>query len=365
MAVMKWDKKYGMRIEAQYPESLEVEDVTTKQIYTNHEFEDEPGFLAISIGDLNLASYYTGPDSEYYVCILLSIDEHPEKYEDILSDTVRQIMSNVKGRRYKAQLPVFFKNITNYPRMSTEQKLALMLLDPIKKMVIDRLIEDGNVSKTELAAWIKDRFAFEYLDIDSIVNSMLRNRVLREVTLEEMTSSIIFLISDIFACRVPPKKALDAAKKSKIEPSTLSNYLDHVRLFFEKYSPSPEDLDEILAILTDMNCFQVIDMLRKGPVTSNTMQYEKLNKDVENLSDVLKYLYENQIISVQQSKKNEETLFLLSNIAVRMVFPEYLIDQIRQSYYDGSKTDSVLLEHLRILQDIYPDYRKMQKKQAA
>ncbi|MHA1145401.1 MAG: hypothetical protein ACTSRW_16145, partial [Candidatus Helarchaeota archaeon] len=167
MAVMKWDKKYGMRVEAQYPESLEIDDVTTKQIYTNHEFEEEPGFLAISIGELNLASYYTGTETEYYVCVMLSTDELPERYEDILSDVVRQIMASIKGRRYRSFLPVYFSNIANYPKMSMEQRLALVLLDPIKKMVIDRLIEDGNVSKAELTAWIKDRFAFDYLDIDS------------------------------------------------------------------------------------------------------------------------------------------------------------------------------------------------------
>ncbi|MHA1404562.1 MAG: hypothetical protein ACTSSI_12430, partial [Candidatus Helarchaeota archaeon] len=197
--------------------------------------------------------------------------------------------------------------------------------------------------------WIKDRFAFDYLDIDSIINSMLRTKILREVTLEEMTSSTIFLISDIFACRVPPRRALIKAKgKSVVDASTLSNYLDHVRTFFEKYSPSPEDQDEILGIMTDMNCYSIINQLREGPLVSSSSEYQQLKAEIENFDDVLKYLFEKQIISVQKSKKNEEVLFLLSDVSVRLVFPEYLIDQIRQNYYDGSKTDSVLLEHLRI-----------------
>ncbi|MHA1404565.1 MAG: hypothetical protein ACTSSI_12445 [Candidatus Helarchaeota archaeon] len=133
-----------------------------------------------------------------------------------------------------------------------------------------------------------------------------------------------------------------------MDASALSNYLDHVRTFFEKYSPSPEDQDEILGIMTDMNCYSIITQLREGPLVSSSSEYQQLKAEIENFDDVLKYLFEKQIISVQKSKKNEEVLFLLSDVSVRLVFPEYLIDQIRQNYYDGSKTDSVLLEHLRI-----------------
>ena len=66
IALLKWDRKYGLRVEASYPDSLEIDEQVVKQVYTNHEFEEEAGFLSISISELNIASYYTGTNSDYY-----------------------------------------------------------------------------------------------------------------------------------------------------------------------------------------------------------------------------------------------------------------------------------------------------------
>jgi len=358
IALLKWDRKYGLRVEASYPDSLEIDDQIVKQVYTNHEFEEEAGFLSISISELNIASYYTG-SSDYYFVALLSIDEIPEDYEDILTDTVRLVMSNIKGRRYREDLPFYFQNIQTYPNMSKEQKLALILLDPIKKMIIDRLIEDGTVTKSELSAWLKDKFGQDYIDLDSIINSLLRNRILREETLEEMTSSSIFLIGDIFVSRVPPKASIMFVKGMKsLEPKVIKNYFDDVSTFFEKYSPNPEDQEEILKIITNMDCYQLINRLRTAPLSQNSKIYAKIYGEMKDFNTVLKRLWDAQVISVLKDKKGVEQLFLRSDIAIRYVFPEYLINKIRAVYHEGSKAENILIEYLRILQDRYYDFKK-------
>ena len=358
IALLKWDRKYGLRVEASYPESLTVEEQILKQVYTNHEFEEEAGFLSISISELNIASYYTGTNSDFYLIALLSIDEIPEDYEDILIDTVRLIMSNIKGRRYRDDLPFYFKAIETFPNMTKEQRHALILLDPIKKMIIDRLIEDGTVSKSELAAWLRDKFGGDYIDLDSIINSLLRAKVLREETLEEMTSSTVFLIGDIFVSRIPPKASLVFVKgMTSLEPKITKNYFDDVRTFFENYSPNPEDQDEILRIITDMDCYKIITRLRTAPLSQNSKIYAKVYEEMKNFNEVLKRLWEAQVISVLKDKKGVEHLFLRSDIAVRYVFPEYLVNKIRSVYYEGSKAENILLEYLRILQDRYYDYK--------
>jgi len=359
IGILHWDKKYGMHVSASYPESLDIDENMMKQIYTNHEFEEEAGFLALSIQELNIATYYTGVDSEYYVAAFLSIDEFPEDYEDILSDTVRLIMANMKGKKYIDDLPMYYHQIENYPKMNEEQKLALILLDPIKKIIIDRLIEDGNVTKSELSAWLRDRFGGEYIDVDSILNSLLRNKILREETLEKMTSSSIFLIGDIFVTRVPPKNSIAMVKAMvSLTPKIIKSYLDDVTVFFEKYSPNPEDQEEILKVITDMGAYELIRRLRNAPISQKSKIYEKIYNQVPNFNDLLTKLWEAQVISVIKNKKGEEYLFLKSDISVQYVFPEYLIDKIRNIYYDGSKADAVLVEHLRILKDRYYDFRK-------
>lgn len=349
--VYRFDEKAGMKVVAKYPEDINVEDKTTMQIYTAHAFEGEKGFLTIAIADVNIASYFTGQDSNYYVCLLLSIDENAEDYEDILTDSVRTIMSNLEFRRYMQMLPDLYKKIVTYPRMTRDQHLALTFLDPVKKMILDRLIEDGSATKTELNSWLKEKLAKEELDIDAILHSMIKMGLIVESTLKETPSALIFLVGDIFVTRVPPIKTVNAAKAGNFPGYLSSEYLTDLKGFFENYSPTPEDQETILKVLTDMDAFRIIDKMREEPIRQEDI--EKMKGDFESIDTTLKWLWDAKIINVLRGKTGQEIYFLRSEIAVKIVFPEYLINLILESYNNGTKSNAVLVEHLNVLKDTF------------
>ena len=359
IALLKWDKKYGLKIEQKFPDSVNIDETITKQVYTNHEFEEESGFLSISIQELNIASFSSGSPTDLYLIAILSIDEIPEDYEEILSNTMRLITSNLRGKQYIEYFPIYFQNIKTFPVMTNEQKLALVLLDPVKKQVIDRLIEDGTISKSELTSWLRDKFGSEDIDMDSIINSLLRNKILHEETIENMSSSSIFLIGDIFASRVPPKSALMFVKGMvSLPPKIVSSYSDDIQTFFQKYNPDPLDQEQILRILTDMDCYKIISRLRTGPLIQDTQIYNNLKDNINNFNDVLKKLWETEIISVIKSKNGLENIFLRSDIAVRRIFPLYILNKIRNLYHSGIKSDNVIMRYLSVLQDRFYEYKK-------
>ncbi len=362
ISLLKWDKKYGLKVELVHPDSVDVDERITKQVYTNHEFEEESGFLSISIQELNIASYSSGPPHDLYLIAILSIDEIPEDYEEILSNTMRLIISNLRGKKYIEEFPTYFNNISTFPIMTKEQKLALILLDNVKKQVIDRLIEDGTVTKSELASWIREKFGTENIDLDSIVNSLLRNRILHEETIENMTSSSIFLVGDIFVSRVPPKSSLMFVKgMTSLDTKLINNYSDDVQNFFQKYNPDPHDQELIMRTLTNMDSYKIISRLRTAPLTEDSKIYEKLKNEIENFNDILKQLWEIQIISVIKGKDGKDNIFLRSDIAVRHIFPLYLLNKIRNLYHGGTKSEIVIMRYLRILQDKFYDYKKKSK----
>jgi len=349
--VYRFDEKAGMKVVTRYPEDITVDDKTTMQIYTAHAFEGEKGFLTVTIADVNIASYFTGQESNYYICLLLSIDENAEDYEDILTDSVRTIMSNLEYRRYMQMLPDLYKKIVTYPRMTREQHLALMFLDPVKKMILDRLIEDGSATKTELHSWLKEKLAKEELDIDAILHSMIKMGLIVESTLKETPSALAFLVGDIFTTRVPPVKIINAAKAGNF-PGYLSNeYLADVKAFFESYSPTPEDQEIVLKVLTNMDAFRIIERLREEPIRQEDI--EKIKNEFEKVEATLKWLWDAKIINVLRGKTGQEVYFLRSDVVVKIVFPEYLINLILESYNNGTKSNSVLIEHLNVLKDTF------------
>ncbi len=349
--IYRFDEKAGMKVIAKYPEDISVDDKTTMQIYTAHAFEGEKGFLTISIADINIASYFTGLDSNYYIALLLSIDEDAEEYEDILTDSVRTIMSNLEYRRYLEMLPDIYKKIITYPQMTREQHLALVFLDPVKKMILDRLIEDGSATKSELSSWLREKLAKEEMDIDSILHSMIKMGLIVETTLKELPSPLVFLVGDIFATRIPPIKIVNGAKAGNYPGYLSSEYLSDVKTFFENYSPTPEDQEIILKILTDMDAFKLIEKLREKPLKKEEL--DQIKDEFENLDAILKWLWDEKVINVLRGKAGQEVYFLRTDIVVNLVFPEYLINLILESYNNGTKSNSVLIEHLNVLKETF------------
>ncbi len=349
--VYRFDEKAGMKVVAKHPDDILVDDKATMQIYTAHAFEGEKGFLTISIADLNIASYFTGMESNYYIGLLLSIDENAEDYEDVLTDSVRTIMSNLEYRRYMQMLPDIYKKIVTYPKMTREQHYALTFLDPVKKMILDRLIEDGSATKSELNSWLKEKLAKEELDMDAILHSMIKMGLIVESTLKELPSPLVFLVGDIFATRIPPLKIVNDAKAGKYPGYLSDEYTNDVRTYFENYSPTPEDQEIILKVITDMDAYTLISRLAENPLKREDI--DELSNEIENIDGILKWLWDSKVINVLRGKTGQEVYFIRSSIAVKLVFPEYIINLILESYNNGTKSNSVLIEHLNVLKETF------------
>ncbi|TFG06803.1 MAG: hypothetical protein EU539_06665 [Promethearchaeota archaeon] len=352
LAIMKWNPRVGTEILAKYPEEISLSAQTLMQIYSTHEYAMEPGMISLMVGHLNIASYYSGPEKAIYIILLLNLDDDPDTYEGGLTDAARIVLQNLEDDAYKPMIPSLFQRISAFPTLTNEQKLAVLYEDEIYRLIIDRLRDEGVVSKSELKIWLKDKYRESFIDIDAILMDLIKKEIVKEVSVKGMPSELIFFINDILMIRRPPIKIFDNPVEKGLPEQLVTDYSTAIKKYFENYRPSEEDNLKALSIMTDPEIYEIIKLLRTAIVTRNTL--EKLRKKgVSDIDGGLKQLWENEMIQVFQDKKGNEYYALLSDFHISLVYPKYILSTIIHQYDVKSKSDKVLIEYINVLEDAY------------
>jgi len=360
LVIMRWNERIGTEVISKYPKEMEITDKTLMQIYSTHEYSGESGLVSLMIGSLNIASYYTGPENEYYVILLLNVDEDPDSYEEGLIDVSRIILQNLADDAYYNMIPSLFQRLSVYPSLNTEQKLAFTYFDEVKRMIINRLRVEGIVSKSELTIWLKDQYKQAFLNVDADIMELIKRDVIKQVTVKGIPSELIFLIKDIVAMRVPPVKLVKDPSDRGLPSKLVENYKTDVKRFFLNYDPNESDNLRVLDVLTNPQAYDTLRLLRTAIVTRNDL--EKLRKKgVEDLDNILKMLWEAQIIQIFRDENDNEYYALLSDFYLDLIFPKYLMNVIKTNYDKKSKAEPVLIEYLTILEDVYINRKAIKK----
>ncbi|MDX1797145.1 MAG: hypothetical protein R3255_00710 [Candidatus Lokiarchaeia archaeon] len=353
LVIMRWDVKVSTEILAKYPSELIISDETLMQIYAAHEYTGEPGMISLLVGPLNIASYYTGREKPLYIILLLNLDEDPDTYEGGLSDISRVIFQNYEDKAYLDMIPFLFQRLSTYPNLNDEQSLALTYLDNVNRLIIERLREEGVITKSELKIWLRDRYREGFFDVDAILMELIKKEIVKETSVKGMPSELIFLINDLFMIRRPPIKLLKNPVERGLPERFVEEYNVAVKKFFQKYRSSEEDNLKILElVMGDPQVYEILRLLRISIVTKNVL--EKLRKKgVDDIDGGLKKLWESRLIHVFQDSKGNEYYALISDFHLSLVYPKYILNMIIQQYSVKSKSSSVLIEYLNVLDNNY------------
>ena len=360
LLLMQWDDRIGAKIVAKHPEEIQLNDKTLLQIISTHEYSGEIGMISLLVGALNIASFYTGPDTKLYINLLLSLDEDPDAYEGGLSDVSRIILQNLDDGAYLKMIPSLYKRLSIFPTLNHEQSLAFLYQDEINRLVIHRLRDEGVFTKSELSVWLKDLYRKRYLDIDGIVMDLNRKEILKEATIKGISSELIFFTNDILMLRVPPLELLRNAVLKGLPETIVEEYRQEVRKYFQAYRPSEDDNLKLLELLTDPEVYQVLKLLRMTIATKNDLM-KLQGKGVDDVDKALKVLWNEKMIHVFQDTKGTEYYALNSDFHVSIMFPKYIVNTIIHEFDVKSKIDKVLIEYLNVLESNYYSIKNTQK----
>ncbi len=361
LVIMKWDERIGTQILAKYPEEVVIGDKTLMQVYSTHEYTGEPGMVSLMVGSLNVASYYTGVDTGYYIILLLSLEDDPDLYEGGLADVSRQVLANIEDVSFINLIPSIFQRLSVYPKLNDEQRLAIVYQDEIKRIIINRLREEGVISKSELMVWLKDRYKEGFVDIDAIVMSLIKNDLIKEASVKGMPSELIFLIHDLLITRIPPIKLLASPADKGLPSNLAADYRVESKKFFQEYRPDEDDNLALIELLIDPQVYETLKLLRQAIVTRNDLEKLK-KKGVDDVDYVLKKLWQGRMIQVFQDERGNEYYALLSDFYIEKFFPKYLLNVIRSEYAKKSKSNQVLIEYLNVLHDAFQAKPKKKSK---
>ena len=363
LAIMRWDERVGTEILAKYPEEINITDKTLMQVYSTHEYSGESGMISLMVGSLNIASYYTGPDKGFYILLLLSLDDDPDAYEGGLIDISRIILQNIVDDAYVPMIPDLFRRLSVYPTLNNEQRLAIIYQDEIKRLIINRLRDEGVVSKSELMVWLKDQYKQGFVDLEGVLTELIKREIVKETSVKGMPSELIFLIQDVVALRIPPVKMFGDPSRRGLPSQLEEDYRIEVKKYFQNYHPSEGDNLRIIDILINPQAYETLRLLRTAIVTKNDLEKLK-KKGVEDLDDVLKMLWDTQMIQVFQDERNNEYYALLSDYYLDLIFPKYLLNTIKKVYKQKSKANQVLAEYLTVLENSYTEIKAAAKAEA-
>jgi len=363
LIIMRWDERMGTEILSRYPDELNVTDKTLMQVYSTHEYSGEAGMVSLMVGSLNIASYYTGPEKSYYVILLLGLDDDPDAYEGGLVDASRIILQNLEDDNYISMIPSIFQRLSVYPTLNDEQRLAITYQDEIKRMIINRLREEGVVSKSELMVWLKDKYREGFVDLEGVLIELIKREIIKEASVKGMPSELIFLTNNILMLRKPPINLLKNPSERGL-PATLSgDYIAECKKFFQNYRRSESDNLQVIDIMINPQVYETLRLLRTAIVTRNDLEKLK-KKGVDDIDDVLKKLWGSQMIQVFQDSRGNEYFALLSDFHIELSFPKYALNIIKNEYEKKSKADQVLVEYCNVLEDTYMSMKTETKSKA-
>ncbi|GAH52324.1 unnamed protein product, partial [marine sediment metagenome] len=126
---------------------------------------------------------------------------------------------------------------------------------------------------------------------------MIKRELIKETSVKGMPSELIFLTNDILMLRIPPVQLLKDPADKGLPSQLAADYRTETKKYFQNYRPSEQDNLRVIEIIINPQVYETLRLLRTAIVTKNDLEKLK-KKGVDDIDEVLKILWERQIIQV-------------------------------------------------------------------
>ncbi len=350
---MKWNEITGNEILTKYPEEVEITERNLMQIFDTHDFSGEKGLISLMVGSLNVISWYSGPDTNYCITLLLNIDDDPDDYQDGLSEVSQIILQNLEDDVYLEIIPSLYQKIVQYPSLTFEQKIATTYNNEIKRSLLIQLREEGVILKSDLTNWLQERYLKGFGDLDTILFELVQKEIIEIISVKGERSLVIFFINDITMFRVPPFKLLKNSQESGLPNKLHKTYVIDSHDFFNNYTISELDNLEVVERLISPQFYEMLSSLRKGAIIKK--KNERLSVKNRN---VIRILEKSRMMKSYTDTEGNVYYALISDFYIDFHIPQYILHIIKTAHDNNLKSNKVLLKYLDLLENMCSDLKR-------
>ncbi len=351
MILWRWDYRSGAEELGKYPEELDVSEKTMMQLYSQHLYGAQSDIVSMYVGALNIISVWTGSTHNYFLSLLLTIEEQPEDYKEVIPEVLYYLVPFIEEDIYNSLLPSIYQRCSEFPSTNLEQRRAMMYGSDLNRAIFKALSEEGCFYRDELKIWLEDILKTKLYNFEFNIDALAQNDILKTSIVRGIDGTFIFLLKNLICFRAPP---LDLSQKIKVtEDIELNqNIIKKIRDFFKKYVPNEQDNVEIANYIRQTNYWVIIDFLRKSYAKHNSLTKLKLH-GVDQVMNLVNNLIKNDIVDTVVNQNKEQVFFLKSDIILDFVPMKYMINQIYDMHVENKKPDKLLLSYISILKENY------------
>ncbi len=381
LAVLKWDDELGPVVASKTPKKLKVglDPTTSMRVYgiaTLGETEEsqKPGFNSLVFPDFKLAVYYGGLNMHLkglpsMVFLVLNPDEDPEVYKDALPEIATQIFMNADGDKYKKLVPNLYKQIERYTQMTSEQRQASIINDPVRRIIIKTLMKQGTIQSAELEELIFEEVG-KKIDVDIILGPLVKMGVIATGWVEGLSSEVIYLTRAMFVLRKTSLDTIKAAREEQLPADVAEKFLQSTQEYHRDYLERIRtdifetiwsEAEGLTKYILDFDIYDIIQVLRTGPIEKERLKTETNLEDAK-LSKKLKILEKANIIMRIKDKEKRQHIMLKCNPEVITVYPEWLIQRTVDLYNDEEIVSQQAIHYLEVLKMSHPSQLESMEK---
>ncbi len=242
--------------------------------------------------------------------------------------------------------------------LTREQMLAKIYSNQIGRAVLN-LLQERARSRKELETLLED-LLIKTKTTKTAFNDLLDLFVRTEIVQEEWIAYelYLFLIADFTLYRRPALKILEKAKENLPTPMVAEKYIKEADKFFLNYKTSNTDNLIIAENLKRADVIELLTLLREKPYMLKS--FPKISEyDATQVRTLLNSLQENGIVKIIKDEKNEEWVFLVTDITAKVFYPEYLIENIRKDEAQKKLSSKLAIKHLDLLEHNYDTFFRL------
>jgi hypothetical protein len=361
MLLMKWDERAGAEKWAAVPESADIDMKTLMQLYTVHQYSAKRGFVSLNQNQVNYASYYSGPEQNLFLILILTHIENPDEYESILSDCLTELDGIPRRQDKIKKIPEMFKTVKSFKDLTLEQKLAKILFDPVTYAVISRLRKELVIEESDLELWLKDTYPIYTIDMEKVAQTLLANEFIKISSVKGHPGRFWFLVRDIIVLLKPPAKLYKKLTPEMLPPALKDAYYNSVQQFFSGYGLNEEkNIRTVQRIFNSVENYNMLTFLRERAINQNDCAKLEADSVFIDTGGALRDLYNQKLVGTFKDEKDLEYYCLIADIFVGQYFPLHLLNLAIDLYQKHVQEPKVLAKALDFLKEEY--YLRFSKK---